>query len=276
VKKPGKVAPAKPKKKATRVKLPPKAAPKSVVKRQNSVIAGDRPLSVQDYDFCQAYVKSGKQAASYTEVWPEAKDPHVQAFRMMQRPEIREHIRAIFRYISADRDRAAKVASRSILLSLEMADDRLVELLETPRKTRGEMMSRDVKELYTPNFREPAPPKQLPAAAAAHPGIAPLPMRVVDKDKVAVMPAAAVTTEQLEEERTARALLEYGRYDGWMQGAAPIEDADLLKAIKLTFERKQGIIKAEAAPVAGPMQVLLYKPQWFGKPRESVTIEGQK
>ena len=238
--------PAKKAKKLPKPKPPARSVTKKVIE-----IDGVRPLSDFDYRFCQAYVRTGKQAAAYREINPEAKDPHVSAHRMMERPEIRDHIRAIYKEVSASRERAAQVSARSLLLSLELADERLLEILETPRKTRAEMFTKDTKQVFTPadlKSKRPAlPPVEGETAEEA---------------------AAREDYNQVQEEadREAQAL----RTDRWLQAPAPVEDADILKAVKLTYERRQGIIKAEKEPERNAVAVMLYQPGW----RKQKTIEG--
>lgn len=172
------------------------------------------------------FVQTGKQVDAVRQVFPEQKDPNRVATRMMQRPEIRDHIREIYRQISEERNRAAAIAARSTLLTLEVADERLMEILEQPRKTLGQMLTKDTKQLFMKG-------------------------------------AVQITNEE-------------GRSEGYaltddvqvlMDGAAPVEDSDLLKAIDLTYKRKGGIIKAEKEEAPGPVTVMLYKPKWFGQPR---------
>lgn len=207
-------------KKKPAAKRAPKAAPKSATKRSKD-IDGPQPMSKFDYDFCQIYVQTGKMVEAYRQLLPEYKDPSVGAHRMMQRPEIRDHIKAIFRLISKQRQRAAELSARAALLTLEVADDRLLEVLQARRRTRGEMLSRDVKQLLIP-------------------GATPKTDDMGNEDGYQI---SADLQKSLEE-------------------GAPVEDADLLKAIKLTYERKQGIIKAEKPVDPTPLHVHLYRPQW--------------
>ena len=216
-------------KKTRKAKLPPKAAPVSVVKAAEA-IEGPLPLSQFDYQFCALVVQLGKQAQAYRQLRPEAKNPHTAASRMMERPEIVEHIRAIYAYISKERDRAASLSARACLLTLDLADDRLAEILTQRRKSRGEMFTKDIKQLMVKGA--------LP--------------QTDDDGNITGYAAAPELLATLEE-------------------GAPVEDADLLKAIKLLYERKQGIVKAEAVPEAAPVATMLYRPNWMGKPK---LIEG--
>jgi hypothetical protein len=190
------------------------------------------PMTKFDFDYCDAYIQLGKQAAAYTQVRPEEKDPRGAAVRMMKRPEIRDHIKDIMRRISRKRDRAAELSANAALLTLEVADDRLYEIMSTRRRSRGEMLTRDTKMLLV----EGATPVMDDNG------------KIVDYE----------LTKDLKQ-----SLLEEG---------APVEDADLMKAIKLTYDRRQGIIKAEKAPVVAFVETLLYKPKWYGGGQ---TIEGQ-
>ena len=222
-------------KRASKAKLPPKAAPVSKVKAAPlEEIAGPRPLSAFDFQFCQIFVQTGKQVEAWRQLRPDDKDPHRAAFRMMERPEIREHIRAIFAEINKSRDRAAVISARSVTLSLEVADDRLMEILEGRRKTRGEMLSKDLR---TPLIK----------------GL----VQEIDEDG---NPTTVSASDEVLES---------------LKGPAPVEDSDLLKAIDLTYKRKQGIIKADKPVDAGPVNVMLYKPQWFGQARTVPELEGK-
>ena len=198
-------------------------------------VAGPAPMSRLDYDFCAEYVKVGKQEAAYRNVCPEAKWPGEAAMALMKRVEIREHIKAIFLEISKRRERAAIITARSSLLTLEVADDRLLEIVEQRRRTRGEMLTRDVKQLLV----EGATP-------------------VTDEN-------GKVVDYQLTPELKASLLNE----------GAPVEDADLLKAIKLVYDRKQGIVKPEKPPEVTFVGTMLYKPKWYqAGPPAPRTIEG--
>ena len=222
---PAKKAPAK---RASKAKHPPKAAPISKVKAKPlEELEGPRPMSLFDFEFCDAFIRTGKQAQAWRQLRPDDKDPGVSAHRMMQRPEIREHIKAIYAQVSKDRGRAVEISARSALLSLEVADDRLMEILESRRKTRGEMLSKDLRTPLVKGITQEQDEDGNPAGCSA-------------------------TAEMMES----------------LEGPAPVEDGDLLKAIDLTYKRKQGIIKAEKPPEVGPVNVLLYKPKWFGQVRQ--------
>lgn len=200
-----------------------------------TAIAGPRPMSKSDYDFCAAYVRLGQKEPAYREVFPDVKYPGEAAGRMMMREEIRDHIKAIFIEISKQRQRAALITARSSLLTLEVADDRLLEVLESRRRTRGEMLTRDVKQLLV----EGATP-------------------ITDDN-------GKVVDYQLSPELKASLLNE----------SAPVEDADLLKAVKLAYDRKQGIVKPEKPPEVTFVGTMLYKPKWYqGGPVEPKVIEG--
>lgn len=211
-----------------KTKVPPKAAPRQVVAKTE--IEGPAPMSQFDFKFCQIYVETGKQSEAFRQLAPEHKHPRAAALRMMQRPEIREHIRAIFKKISSRRDEAAQISATAVMLSLEVADSRLVEVLNTRRRTRGEMLTRDVRMLLvegtTPEYDE--------------------------KGKL----TGYTYTPELAE--------------SMVKESSPIEDADLLKAIKLTYDRKQGIIKADKPVDPGVANIYLYRPAWYGNAR---TIE---
>jgi hypothetical protein len=184
---------------------------------------GPRPMSKFDYEFCQAFVQCGKQEPAYRQLRPDVKYPGEAARAMMMRDEIRDHIKAILKELSQYREKAAIITARSSALTLEVADDRLMEILETRRRTRGEMLTRDIKQLLV----EGATP-------------------VLDEN-------GKVVDYVLSLDLKASLLNE----------SSPIEDADLLKAIKLTFERKQGIIKAEKPAEVTFLGTMLYRPKWF-------------
>jgi hypothetical protein len=222
---------AKRKKKPEIPKTPPKAAPRTVTKAAEKV-EGPLPLSQFDYTFCQFFVSTGKQTEAYRQTNPEHKDPALAAHRMMKRPEIRDHIREIYRIMSRDRMKAAEIAARANLLTLEVADDRLMEIMATRRKSRGEMFSKDIKQLMVK-------------------GAIPL---TDDDGNVTGYTGDDAFRESLEQ-------------------GAPVEDKDLLTAIKLTYDRRQGIIKAEKPAAVSGVTVMLYKPKWFGVPRETKTLE---
>ena len=236
-------------KQRSRAKKPPKAAPVSVTKA--AAPDGPRPLSHFDLQFCHIFVQTAKQVEAWRQLRPDDKDPYRAASRMMQRPEIREHIREIYKAISKERQKAAEVSARANLLSLEVADDRLMEIMQQPRKTRAEMLTRDTKTMLVraPGFEQNPP--ELPS----------LPDDATEEQKEAHKAAAQ---EAREEHYRAQndALLRH------LDAPAPVEDADLLKAIKLTYERKQGIIKADNNPAPTHTTVMLYKPKWFGQQRQ--------
>lgn len=181
------------------------------------------PMSKFDYEFCQEYVRCGKQEPAYRTLRPEVKYPGEAARAMMMRQEIRDHIKAILKELSNYRQQAAIISARSAALTLEVADDRLLEVLQTRRRTRGEMLTRDVKQLLV----EGAKP-------------------ILDENgKVVDYDLSLELKESLLNE------------------SSPVEDADLLKAIKLTYDRKQGIIKAEKPAEVTFVGTMLYRPQWF-------------
>jgi hypothetical protein len=197
--------------------------------------SGPRPMSPTDYRFCAAYVQLGKAEPAYRQVFPEAKYPGEGAQRMLARQEIRDFIRETYRLIHKERDRAAAMAARASLLTCEMADDRLAEILQQRRRTRGEMLTRDVKTVLL----EGAVPK-------------------LDEN-------GRITGYDFSPE-LATSMLNEG---------APVEDADLLKAVKLTYDRRQGIIKPEKQAAASTgAGAMLYKPRWFTPARPVQTLEG--
>lgn len=236
------------KKKPGRPKLPPGHHAKKAkerAKRNNAkrstanlkpqALTGPKPMSKEDYDFCAAFVQLGKQEAAYRQVFPDNKYPGDAAMRMMRRDEIREHIRDIFRIIANERRKAAELSARASLLTLEVADDRLLEVLQTRRKTRGEMLTRDVKMLLV----EGATPVQDENG------------KVVDYEF-----SLELKNSMLNE-------------------GAPVEDTDLLKAIDLTYKRKQGIIKPEKKPEVTVVNAMLYRPKWFSGPeKQAPMLEG--
>lgn len=197
-------------------------------------IDGIREMSPFDYQFCEAYVRCLKATVAYRMVKPEATNPKMAAHHMMNRLEIQQHIRSIFANMKKERERRAASAARSALLTLDVADDRLLEVLQSRRRTLGESVTRDTKQL----FLEGASP-------------------ITDD-------SGKVTAYRLEGELQQRFVTE----------GAPVEDADLLKAIKLTYERRGGIEKIEKQQGNTFIGTMLYKPKWLAA-RQPQMIDGE-
>lgn len=207
---------------------------KLLAEEKRLAISGPLPLTLFDMQFCDAYVQTGRQEQAWRQLRPEDKDPGVSAMRMMKRAEIRDQIKAIYAIIGKNRSRAAEISANAALLTLEVADDRLMEVMGTRRRTMGEMLTRDVKQL-------------LVAGAT--------PIRD-ENDKIVDYQLSPELKVALVEE------------------SAPVEDADLLKAIKLTYERRRGIVKAEKPVEVTFIQTMLYRPGWAQKATPQV-IEGE-
>jgi hypothetical protein len=189
---------------------------------------GPRDLSPDDLRFVAEFVQCGKAAHAYAAVFPESKNSAVQGFRMMQRDEIRDQIKLTFKKIAQRRERAAEMTANASLLSLELADERLHEILSTRRLNQAEKLGREVKQIFLDGVTS----------------------KLDDTGKIAGFEIAPEVQEQLQ-----------------AQGAA-VEDSDLLKAIDLTLKRKGGIIKQEKAPAPTLVQNIIYRPAWRQAPKQ--------
>jgi hypothetical protein len=187
-------------------------------------IATLRPLTAEEMLFCRNYCEHGNQSEAYRQVWPDASRPQQAATAMMKRPEIKLHINQVIEGLSR---RAADASARALSLNLEEVDARLAELILSRRRTRGEMLTRDTGELHV----EGAGFKVIPAEGG--------------KGKPAVVPTM---TDELKAS---------------LEEDAPIEDADLIRAIDAAYKRRQGYPQKKSdAPPPVANNVYLYKPQW--------------
>ena len=183
-----------------------------------------KPLTAQELQFCTNYCDSGNQAEAFRSVWPEDKNPHTGASRLMRRPEIKHQI---MRTLERLRERSADAAARALALTLENADSRLAELITTRRRTRGEMFTRDTGELQDGGV------------------------------------SIKITPNPNGKGKPVVSLAKSSDFEASLAEPAPIEDSDLIKAIDLTYKRKAGypLKPSEKAPPA-PTNVFLYQPAW--------------
>jgi phage terminase small subunit len=202
-----------------------------------------KPLTAQELVFCKNYCDHGNQVEAFRDVWPDHKSPHGAASRLMKRPEIKDQITRI---LEKNRDRAAEDAARSLGLTLAAADSRLAELIQTRRRTRGEMFTRDTGELQDGGVSIKLQP---PPSGKGKP---------------------VVTIEKSE------------GFEASLSESAPIEDSDLIKAIDLTYKRKAGFpLKPSESKPPAPTNVFLYQPAWKlqrqqqALPPESEVVEAE-
>jgi hypothetical protein len=196
--------------------------PKQRIKSSRAV--GEKPLTAEELKFCQNYCLTGNQSESVRMTWPDVTDVNGVGYRLMRRTEIKEQIKAI---LAKMREQAADASARAMMLTLSQADLRLAELLTQRRRTRGEMLTRDTKELHVPGVSV--------ELVSGSRGGKPLPVQRTSEE-----------------------------FDATLNECAPIEDTDLIKAIDLTYERLGGYPDKKAEQ---PTQtnVYLYKPQWLMK-----------
>jgi hypothetical protein len=206
-----------------RNKKKPTGRPKGA-KDKMARVAVQKPLTAEELLFCQNYCETGNQAEAFRSVWPDDKNPHTGASRLMKHREIRDQNRLILEKM---RDRAAETSARALLLTLDEADGRLAELIRTRRRTRGEMLTRDTRELQDGGVSIEIVP---PPSGRGKPTI-----KLNKSDK----------------------------FEKSLEGAAPIEDADLIRAIDLTYKRKAGFpLKPSESKPPAPTNVFLYQPAW--------------
>jgi hypothetical protein len=203
---------------------------------QKRVVAR-KPLTADEVRFCTNYCETGNQAEAYRSVWPEQKNPHAGANRLMRRIEVREFINSTLEAINR---RGADAAARALLLRLDVADARLAEILTMRRRSRGEMLTRDTRQLQMAGVT----PKLVP-------------------------PPGGKGRPSVELQKTPE-------FEASLEQSAPVEDADLLKAIDLTYKRRVGYPQKAGAPDApNPVNVFLYEPKWKVAAREPKTIEAE-
>lgn len=190
---------------------------------KTTTVALERELTTEEIQFCSNFLNTDNQAEAYRMVWPDHVNPHTGASRLMKRPEIRDLLNTARR---KRREKLADAVARSGLLSLELAEDRLTEVLTSRRRTRGEMLTRDTKELQ----------------------IAGVDAEIVPNPSGKGRPTIKLTKTP--------------EFESSLEEGAPVEDTDLLKAIDITFKRRMGYPSKPQDIPAPQTNFILYKPQW--------------
>ena len=181
-----------------------------------------KPLTRQELQYCEHYCIHGNQTQAYRETWPDTARPADAASKLMKRPDVQKHIANMLENIQ---EKAAERSAEALILTLEKAESRLAEMIETRRHNRGEMLTQMTGKVYDKGVT-------FETVTGAQGGTKIVPVYSQE------------FTDSLDQPK-------------------PIDDADLVKAIDITFKRLGAYPgKADAAPA--PVQNnYLYLPQWL-------------
>jgi hypothetical protein len=122
-------------------------------------------------------------------------------------------------------ERAAERSAEALILILEKAESRLAEMIETRRHNRGELLTQMTGQVYDKGitFKRVTGPQ----------------------GGTKIVPVYSQEfTDSLEQPK-------------------PIDDADLVKAIDITFKRLGAYPGKQAEPAAPVQNNYLYRPQWL-------------
>ena len=182
-----------------------------------------KPLTRQELQYCEHYCIHGNQTQAYRETWPDTARPADAASKLMKRADVQNHIANMLEKIQ---EKAAERSAEALILTLEKAESRLAEMIETRRHNRGEMLTQMTGKVYD---------KGITFETVTGP-----------QGGTKIVPVYSQEfTDSLEQPK-------------------PIDDADLVKAIDITFKRLGAYPgKAEAAPAAPVQNNYLYRPQWL-------------
>ena len=104
-----------------------------------------KPLTGQELQYCEHYCIHGNQTQAYRETWPDTARPVDAASKLMKRADVQKHIANMLEKIE---EKAAERSAEALILTLEKAESRLAEMLETRRHNRGEMLTQMTGKVY--------------------------------------------------------------------------------------------------------------------------------
>ena len=140
----------------------------------------------------------------------------------MKRADVQKHIANMLEKMQ---EKAAERSAEALTLTLEKAESRLAEIIETRRHNRGEMLTQMTGKVYD---------KGITFETVTGP-----------QGGTKIVPVYSQEfTDSLEQPK-------------------PIDDADLVKAIDITFKRLGAYPGKTAAPAAPVQNNYLYRPQWL-------------
>lgn len=185
-------------------------------------------LTGEQIEFCRLYVRTGNQAEAFRAVWPEVKHPGSGANKLLKKEPIRRYLACV---IDKAQEKSAERSAEELVLATESADARLAELVNARRLTRGELLTRMVRNLELPGVEN-----------------------TVQVDENGNPNEVSVRSEE---------------YTSTLGEGAPIEDSDLLKTIDLVYKRLGSYPQNGTQPTQQTFITHLYRPQWLKRIEEA-------